>query len=130
MDKNYLAWSSTKEKINNVKERVSFFNEKDVWFASVGLNIGFEQDGKGEEYLRPVIVLKKFNNETFWGVSLTTQKKAGRYYFELGFSNGRTSTVNISQLRLMDSKRLKYKVSTVNEFDFLELKKRITFILK
>ncbi len=37
--------------------------EKEAWIASMGKNIGREQNGSGESFSRPVLVVKKFNNE-------------------------------------------------------------------
>ncbi|NDB58407.1 hypothetical protein EB001_08170 [bacterium] len=70
-------------------------------------------------------ILKKFNNETLWGITLTSKKKIGEYYFTFEHDSGRESTANLSQLRLIDSKRLKYQIGTISENDFVELKKRI-----
>ena len=40
-----------------------------------GKNIGFEQNGKGSNFVRPILVLRKFNSSIFWGLPLTTIKK-------------------------------------------------------
>jgi len=64
MEKNYKNWHKKKTKINNEKER-PYFHEREIWFCNLGLNIGFEQDGVGEDFLRPIIIIRKFNNEIF-----------------------------------------------------------------
>lgn len=83
--------------------------------------MGFEQDGSGENYLRPVIVFKKFNNEVFLGVPLTRSSKRSRHYFPL---NAGGSTAILSQIRLFDGKRLKYKIGMLSEPEFKELKEK------
>lgn len=40
-----------------------YFYEKDVWWASLGANIGHEEDGKNKKFERPVLILKKFNKK-------------------------------------------------------------------
>ena len=35
-------------------------------------NIGFEQSGKGDEFLRPVLILKRLTKEMFFGIPLST----------------------------------------------------------
>ena len=129
MKKDFQTWHKQKGDLHENKVRLHF-HERDVWFTSVGVNIGFEQDGKGEEFLRPVVIVKKFNNETLWGITLTSQKKTGKYYFTFGHDVDRTSTANLSQLRLIDSKRLKYQIGSISEKDFEELKKRIIDLVK
>ena len=87
------------------------------------MNVGFEQDGRGEEFLRPVIILKKFNNEVCWCIPLTKTKKKNKYYYKFLFNNEEESTVILSQIRLIDVKRLQYKIGDVPKSDFDEIKK-------
>lgn len=129
MRKDFKNWHGQKEKIENERPRV-FFSEREIWFCCIGENIGFEQDGRGEEFMRPVVVLKKFNNEIFWAVSLTKTKKKGKYYFSFFFrsENGASSAI-LSQIRLMDAKRLKYKIGDMKISDFETFKNKIRQLL-
>ena len=129
MQKNFQKWHIKKSDLHENQIRI-YFHERDIWFASVGANIGFEQDGKGDDFLRPIVVLKKFNNENLWGVFLTSKDKIGKYYFKFYHDQNRLSTANISQLRLIDSKRLKYKIGVITEVDFYQLKKRIIYLIE
>jgi mRNA-degrading endonuclease toxin of MazEF toxin-antitoxin module len=129
MKKDFQKWHNKKSDLDENKVRLHF-HERDVWFTSVGLNIGYEQDGKGEEFLRPIVVFNKFNNETLWGIFLTKKKKTGKYYFSFEYNKeGEISTANLSQVRLIDSKRLKYQIGSISEKDFVELKKRIIALI-
>lgn len=80
MNKDFIKWHIKKEFIHYERPRV-FFHEREVWFAYLGANIGFEQDGQGGQFLRPLVILRKFNNQIFWGVPLTKTQKQGKYYF-------------------------------------------------
>lgn len=126
MKKDFDTWNKKKKQIDGVKTRL-FFGEREVWFLSVGVNVGYEMDGKGEESLRPVVVIKKFNNESFWGLPLTRSVKQGKYYFSFSLKDGEVSTANLSQLRLIDAKRLQYKVGNMSEVDFKAVKKDSSF---
>jgi mRNA interferase MazF len=128
MQKDFQEWHTHKSDIHENKVR-TFFHERDVWFASLGANIGFEQDGKGHEYLRPVVVFKKFNNESLWGIPTTKQNKNGKYYFKFDYKKGDSTTANLSQLRLIDCKRLKYRIGFISEEDFATLKKCIISLI-
>lgn len=89
MDKDFKTWHTKKSNIqNNTHVRV-YFNEREIWWCSLGANIGYEQDGKGDDFMRPVIILKQFNKEVCWAIPLTTQIKNGRYYFPIDLSDGR-----------------------------------------
>jgi len=128
MTKDFQKWHNKKEYIHNERPRV-FYHEREVWFSYLGINIGFEQDGQGIQFLRPVIILKKFNNEVFWGIPLTKAKKEGKYYFKFLFKSGKQSIAIISQLRLIDAKRLLYKIGDISEVDFAALKQKIRHLI-
>ncbi len=51
MYKNFMVWHEVKSDID-AKESKTFFHEREVWWCSLGLNIGFEQDGKGNDFSR------------------------------------------------------------------------------
>ncbi len=135
MKKDYKKWSDKKAQIHNDKIR-PFFHEREVWFCALGENIGFEQDGSGENFMRPILVLKKFNNEIIWGLPLTRTEKTGKYYYPISLvadddkNDGRPSVVILSQLRLVDAKRLQYKVGTITEVEFLKIKEALVALLK
>jgi len=128
MKKDFQKWHSEKSDLHNEKVR-PFFHLREVWFASLGMNVGFEQDGKHEKFLRPVIILKKFNNQVCWAIPTTKKPKKGIHYFSFEYDEGESTTAILSQLRLIDSKRLDYKIGTMKENDFAEMKKRLIAFL-
>jgi hypothetical protein len=71
MQKDFDAWNHKKKYINDNQVDRVFFHPRELWFAHLGLNVGFEQDGRGAEFLRPILVVHKFNNEIFWALPLT-----------------------------------------------------------
>jgi mRNA interferase MazF len=136
MKKDYKKWSPLKKRINNTEGKRPFFHEREIWFCHLGENVGFEQDGRGEDFLRPVIILRKFNNEIFWAIPLTKakvgrqrNKKAEKYYFSFSFAEGVTSVAILSQIRLVDAKRLRYQGGEISAVDFQSLKEKLTAIL-
>lgn len=120
MMKDFLDWNNKKIIIN--KNKRPYFKEREVWFVNLGVNIGFEQDGVGEKYMRPVLIFKKFNKEIFWGIPLTRKIKNIIYYINLETSP--ESSVIISQIRLLDAKRLSHKINTINKIKFYEIKEK------
>ncbi len=127
MSKDFKAWHDKKADIDEIVKRL-FFHEREIWYCHLGLNIGFEQDGRGEDFLRPIIVLRKFNKEVLWIVPLTHTKKNSRYYYSFNFV-GATSTAILSQLKLIDSRRLSYKIGEIDSESFLSLKQKLKVIL-
>lgn len=90
------------------------------------MNVGYEQDGKGDDFLRPIVIVKKFGKDTFWGVPLTTKLKNERpYFFSFTFVEGTTSIAVLSQIRLIDARRLSYILGRINDEDFMKLKEKL-----
>ncbi len=122
--KDYAVWGTIKTNVHNNKER-PFFHEREVWFCTLGENVGFEQDGRGENYLRPVVVVRKFNNAVCLVVPLTKNQKKGIHYFSFSYKDDLVSTAILSQVRLIDAKRLDYKSGFISETDFEALKQKL-----
>jgi mRNA interferase MazF len=124
----YYSWNEQKISINSDKKKL-FFHEREVWFASLGLNIGFEQNGRGNNFLRPVLVLKKFSKDLLWVVPLSTAQKTGKYYYSIMVRNVENVAL-LSQIRLIDSKRLQYKIGDVEKDDFVKIKEKLKLLLE
>ena len=106
--KDFDGWNGRKKALQGKERAELFFREREIWWSSIGVNLGIEADGKGNRYSRPILILKKFNPHVFWALPLTTQFKNSRYYFPLP---DREDAVILSQLRLMDYRRLLLKRS-------------------
>jgi len=105
MNKDFDGWKNKKAHLNS-KSQVKKFNEREIWWCSIGHNIGFEQDGKGGDYARPVLIIRKFNKQLFFGIPLSTRgKDDSPYYYKFNFKN-KQSYALLSQVRIFDSKRL------------------------
>lgn len=121
MKKDFKKWHSKKILVNEIKN-TPFFHEREIWFCFLGANVGFEQDGKGEDFLRPVLIVRKFSKETFWAIPLTKTKKKDRpYYYSFSFVKEIESVAVLSQLRLIDARRLSYMIGEIKVSDFRKL---------
>ena len=125
----FNIWNDKKQIIHEEEHHIKF-RERDILFLSVGQNIGYEQFGKGEEFLRPVLVYKKFNARTFLGIPLSSKAKEGSYYFSFNYSNDTLSTANFSQIKTFDIKRAKYLSGQIKENDFKNLSKKLIKLLE
>jgi len=125
MIKDFEIWNGRKILINQKEVRV-YFHEREVWWSALGVNVGFEQDGKGVEFHRPVLVFKKFNNEVFWGIPLSTRIKKSKFYSPIKLSDNVSRVGILSQLRLMDAKRLLDKIGVIDEVNHSDIQKAIT----
>jgi mRNA interferase MazF len=73
MTKDFDLWNNDKKKIDQTN-RIFYFNEREVWWCSLGVNVGFEVDGKNQNFVRPILVLKTFGNKTCWVLPMTSVK--------------------------------------------------------
>ncbi len=118
--KKYDEWNEVKKSIAKEENSV-YFRERDIFWASIGVNIGFEQDGKGDIFSRPVLILKKYSKNMFLGIPLSTKIKEGSFFFTFKL-NEKQSNALLVQSRIYDSKRLENKIGMISKDDFATLK--------
>jgi mRNA-degrading endonuclease toxin of MazEF toxin-antitoxin module len=128
MQKDFDRWNRHKKQLDSGAKR-PFYHPREIWWCSVGVNVGNEIDGTGKEHDRPVLVLRPFNAETFFGVALVGHARAGRFYFPLGTVNDREAVANLSQARLFDTKRLIRKLATLDERTYRQVTKALALTL-
>lgn len=131
MLKNFKQWHAVKEHINNKESSIPYFDEGDIWWVHLGANVGYEIDGKGYNFERPVLILKKYGKDSFLCVPLSTKiHNLNQYKLYIGKIKNRDSLIHISQIRNMDSRRLINKIHHLDKIHFIDIKQKIsTFIL-
>lgn len=117
-------WFELKIKLLTKKDRITF-KQGEVWWCSLGFNIGEEIFGKGDKFTRPVLVFKKFTRNSFMGLPLTTHGREGSWYVEIEIKNIR-QYVLLNQARVLDKKRLTNKVGSIKKADFENIKKKFS----
>jgi len=125
----YDEWNTIKKRIGESNHKPPFFKEGDIWWLSVGYNIGNEVYGKGVNFVRPVLVLRKFNRYLFLGVPLSSKLKVNPYYVEIRNGKKKVSAL-ISQIRVFSFKRMSNKQGEVDEEDFQKIQKSVIGVLK
>lgn len=119
----YDKWNGVKKKLAFI-DRGIYFKECDVWWISLGLNIGEEVYGKSSNFTRPVIILKKLNSTSCIILPLSTKTKQGSWFHSLKLK-GRAQTVSIYQMRFVSSKRFIKKLGEIPESDFELIRKAV-----
>jgi mRNA interferase MazF len=119
--KHFDVWSKIKIELDNLITYPKF-QEGDVWWCHIGENIGHEECGKGNKFLRPVVVLKKFNNRIFFGIPTSSKLKDSPFYRPIKIKRNIVSVL-MSQMRLFDVKRLLYKQSKISPNELNSLRK-------
>lgn len=114
MSKDYLKWHELKTAVND-RPPIQKYHEREIWWCSIGENVGFEQDGKNDMFERPVLVLRKFNKELFIGVPLTTKHKRDNAYYVPVQVQGMLRSAITSQIRTISSRRLVRKIERLGQ---------------
>jgi len=121
--KDFDSWNNLKKEIQNT-EQSRFFKEGEIWWTRIGINIGHEADGKGEKYQRPVLIIKKYNKFSFLGIPLTTSPKMNPYGISLGSIDGKQVSLNASQIKYTDSRRITERMSVLSKEVFELVKQK------
>ena len=129
MIKHFIDWIITKIIIVKTQRKDLIINEYQVFWCSLGENVGDEENGKGYIFRRPVLIFKKFNNNLFWGIPMSTKNKDNKYYVKV-LLKGIEQSAMISQLRVLDSKRLDQYIGYVSKADFIKIQNRIIDIIR
>lgn len=130
MEKDYDKWNKEKKLINGkLPNRDLFFHTREIWWCSAGLNIGVEVDGKNDNFERPILIVKKFNAEMIWALPLTRKERLSPYYFKLKNEIIESSLI-LSQLKTISTKRLLPKVGSISESEYMQIVSKLMDMLK
>jgi hypothetical protein len=121
-------WNNIKQIIEN-KNPVQF-RQAQIYFMSVGQNIGYEIYGKKELYLRPVLVYRKLSKQTFIGIPLSSKQKDGTYFFTFRYTSKTISTALLNQIRVFDIKRHGYFDGNIKLSDLKQIEIKLLDLLK
>ena len=125
MNKDYKVWMPVKARINNGGSCPRGYKEREIWYASIGENIGFEEEGKGKKFDRPVLILRGFSRHLCCVIPLSTTNKQGKFYYSFDGNTGKISVALLSQVRVIDTMRLRHKIGIASKENFSEIKKKI-----
>ncbi len=129
MPKDFDNWNKEKKNLENIGPEELPFHEREIWWCSLGINLGDEQDGKNELFERPVLILKKFNKKVAWILPMSTKTKEGIYYHNYEH-DGHTFSVILSQVRLISVKRFRRFVRKISPNQFSIIKNKLINFLK
>jgi mRNA interferase MazF len=127
--KNFDEWNFIKKNIDQNYQNKKY-HAGDVWWCNIGQNIGFEQSGKGGNFIRPVLVIKGFNKFVCLVVPLTSKEKINNFHFNIGTINNKMNFAILSQIKLVDTKRFINQIGYINSEIITQIKKAIWYLIK
>lgn len=126
--KDFDKWNKEKKCLEVEGGNTLWFHEREIWWCSIGLNLGDEQDGKNEMFERPVLIVKKFNKKICWILPMTTKNKSGIYYHQIQYE-GKTFSIVLSQIRLVSIKRFRRFIRKISPHQFKIIQKKLVNFL-
>ncbi|MDR3558719.1 MAG: type II toxin-antitoxin system PemK/MazF family toxin [Candidatus Pacebacteria bacterium] len=124
--KDYDGWNHKKKNLNGLPEKQ--FSEREIWWVSLGVNVGTEIDGKNYHFERPILVLKKISNHALWALPIGSTPRKGNYFHTIQIGN-RSKTISLHQIRLVSSKRLLRNIDRIDFFEYLIILKKMQNLL-
>ncbi len=121
MHRQYIAWYKLKAQIEQTAP-VRRFARQEIWWCSLGANVGDEEDGKNTLFERPVLILRKYSSKLFFGLPMTSNVKKTRFYFPVNV-DGIGRSVMLSQGRTLSSYRLQRRIYKLNDNTFAGIEK-------
>lgn len=118
----FVSWTKLKVKIH-LSDNKAYPKVREIWWVSLGQNIGVEVNGKNETFERLVVVIKVFNNLGMLVAPISSKKKEDKYFVQFTNNNGEKNIINMSQIRSISSKRFLRKVGELDAESFEKLRK-------
>ena len=119
--KDFLKWIELKRALDAMSHDAPYVSEGDMWWASIGENVGSEIGGKNNLFSRPVIILKKFAHGFYFVIPTSTKIKDGTWYVNFKHQS-KDMIACLHQARAIDHRRLSSKLGTLDSEDFVRIK--------
>ncbi len=126
--KKFDDWNIIKKKIENENRNVTL-RKGEIRWASIGVNVGAEMDGKGVGFTRPVLVLRVIGSLLALVVPLSTKIKDVPGYIKVELED-RTVSVCANHIKIISQKRIFERSGKLSDKRFLELRDSIFEFLK
>ncbi len=124
----YDDWNELKKEIA-LKETQYSFKEGEIWWCSLGVNLGTESLGKGEGFQRPILIIKKLSKDACIGIPLTTKFKVGTWFAEIIFHSEKRYAM-LYQIRMLHTKRFQRRIGTIDHEMLLHVKEKLRALLE
>lgn len=126
-EKQFDEWNEFKKYLHD-KNKQWVFHEREIWWYACGENIGREINGKNKRFSRPVLILRKYGKESFFGVPLSSRIHEG-FWYETIENKGEKINVLLSQAGSFSVNRLLTKMGKIPKRDFVKITGKLGYVL-
>jgi mRNA interferase MazF len=124
----FEEWSEQKQNIYELK-KFRHPKEGEIWWCSVGVNIGQEILGKGRFFTRPVLVVAVRETGEFIGVPLSSKIKKKKFSKIIETQDSKKHLLHLLKIRSYDNRRLRTRIYLLNKALLEEIKEEIRTII-
>ena len=133
-EKDFDTWNGLKKSIEHKQGEhrgEAYAYPREIWWCSLGVNIGAEIDGKNENFERPVLIVRVYNKHSMLVLPVTSKEKDDKFHCKIivQANNNKTGEVynkpvwvKLTQVRMISNKRLLRKVDVIPSVDFFKVK--------
>lgn len=125
--KDFDGWNEIKKETDALGPRL--YTVREIWWYRLGVNVGTELDGRGDWFVRPCLILRGFGADACLVAPLTTSEREHPLRIAIGVVDGRNARVNLSQRRVIDTRRLEEKIGFLDARQFAEIRKAAKALL-
>lgn len=133
--KDFDGWNEYKKNLEQQKpvtyessSKKYFHKPGEVWFCSIGINLGVEYCGKNQHYERPILILKKIGRRIIC-IPLTSRKPPNsNFYIDLSYRiKGKAieSYALIYEVKTIDAVRLQRRLKRISDKKLNHVKEKI-----
>jgi mRNA interferase MazF len=112
-----------KSKVHHRNHQPPLVSEGEIWWITMGSNIGSEINGKSAAYSRPGIIFKKLSQYTFCIIPTSTRMHQGTWFVPFTH-NGEPRNACLHQVRVIDYRRLLSRLGKLSHIDHENIKKQ------
>lgn len=126
----YNDWNEKKQSLqsSDISKKI-YFKEADVWWCSLGLNLGSESFGKGDAFRRPILIVRKLSSDLCIALPLTSKEKNGTWFIDITL-HAQKRWVMLYQIRTLHKKRFQHKIGELDATDFSRVKQKLQNLLE
>jgi len=125
----FLEWIRLKQELHQGTQSPPLVSVGDIWWASIGENVGSEINGKSRLFSRPVIILKKLAHGFYFVIPTSTKSKVGSWYVSFRQAD-RNTIASLHQARAIDHRRLSSKLGQLDDSDFENVREKFWRLYK
>lgn len=126
--KQFNEWNVVKQRIETEVRAVTL-RKAEIRWASIGVNVGAEIDGKGTGFTRPVLILRVIGSQLALVVPLSTKLRDIPGYIQIELKGTKVSLC-ANHIKMVSQKRIFERTGKLPQHKFETIREQVFEFLK